>query len=106
ADRLGDVRLVRLEVVFGDESAVGAEVGRDRVSDLAAVENIWTARGQSLQRVREVGLDHELADLVQPPIVRVRGLRRRRDLDSLRVRDHIRALVRYPKTVHEPADME
>ena len=106
ADRLGDVDLVRLEVLPGDEPAVGGEVRGDGVGDLAVVEDVRSLRGQPFQGPPQVRLHHRLADRVQRPVVRIERLRRGRRLDASRVRDHVGSVVRRPESVHVARDRE
>ena len=105
-DGLGDVDPVRLEVFFRDEPAVGGEISHDRLGDLTSIEHVGAVARQLLEGAGEVCLDHHLTDRVERAVVRVDGLRGRRDLDPLCVRHDVGAVIGRPVTVHVAADRE
>ncbi len=85
-------------------TAVGLEVRRDRLGNVAAIEGVRPSVGQAFERARQVGLDEQVADPEQVAVARVYGLRRRRGLDALAIRHHVRAVIRRPVAVHVAGD--
>src|SRR5438093_639438 len=104
ADGLRYVHGVALQVLFGDEPAVGFEVSRHRVGDLPLVEDVGAFVRKPLERSRQVGLDHQLADRVEGAVVRVDRLGGGRRLDPLLVGHGVRAIVHGPEAVHVTGD--
>jgi hypothetical protein len=67
-DRLGDRKLIGRQILARDQAAIPGEVGGDLLGELALVEQLRPALGQTLQRIGHVGIGEQIADALQAAI--------------------------------------
>ena len=66
-ERRAFLRLIRGEILFRDQTAVGLHVRRDQIGDRPFVESVRAAFGDGAQRLAQVGQDETIAFVPVPP---------------------------------------